>query len=314
MYQHRITPFGDYEKHELFSTAGGNRLALVPGFGACVLGLQLQGQSVLDGYQDPLEMNINRWAKNVLLFPFPNRLKQGRYEWEGQTYEFPINDGQTGNALHGFGMDKPMEVASVHRSAEQASISCVYRHAGRDGAFPFPFTFEAEFSLMGQASAAIHLRVRNEGPAAMPFGMGWHPYFRLADTADELSLELPACELIGLGSDMIPTGKRYPYDDFARLRPLGAAVLDNCFALVQQSGRAELLLVGSRGRLRYWQQAGPGKFPFVQIFTPPHRQSLAIEPMSCNIDAFNNGQGLLRLEPGQAAEADFGFDFYPAEG
>lgn len=312
MYQHRTAPFGDYVKHELYSTATGNRLALVPGFGACLLDLQLQGQAILDGYQDPLEMNINRWAKNVLLFPFPNRLREGRYHWEGQEYTFPVNDGQTGNALHGFGMDKPMQVAEVQTAAGEASIRCIYRHEAGYGSFPFPFTFEVEFRLMGAASAAISLQVRNEGSGPLPFGMGWHPYFRLADTADELSLELPACELVGLGPDMIPTGKRYPYDDFARLRPLGATVLDNCFALAQQSGQAELRLVGSRGQLRYWQEAGPGKFPFLQIFTPPHRQSLAIEPMSCNIDAFNNGEGLLRLAPGQAAEASFGFAYQPA--
>ena len=45
------------------------------------------------------------------------------------------------------------------------------------------------------------------------------------------------------------------------------------------------------------EQALRKQFPYFQVFTPPHRESVALEPMSCNVDAFNNRQGLIALEP-----------------
>lgn len=309
MYQHQTTPFGKYEKHSLADETAGNRIELVPGCGSCVLNLELQGQPLLDGYATADEMNINRWVKNVLLFPFPNRLKDGLYEWEGAEYRFPINDGQTGNALHGFGMDKPMEVIKVEAGEQEAAIHCAYVYGGDMGAYPFPFTFDVFFRIAAPGSAEITLRAHNNGNGPMPFGMGWHPYFQLSEKVDDMAMQLPPCNMIGVDQAMIPTGKYYEYTTFTQPRRIGPEVLDNCFALRQREGRIGILLRGEKGELRYWQEVGHGKFGYIQLFTPPHRRSLALEPMSCNIDAFNNGGGLIRLEPGEEAEASFGFAF-----
>ncbi len=309
MYQHTKSPFGKYEKHILSDEAAGNRLELVPGFGACILDIQLDGQSILDGYESPEEMAINRWAKNVFLFPFPNRLKQGVYEWEGQAYQFPINDGQTGNALHGFGMDKPMEVSEVDTGKDEARIKCRYHYEGQFDSYPFPFQLEATISLGAPASVKIEMQVQNTGKGPIPFGMGWHPYFQLSEEAGQVLLQLPPCNMIGVDQVMIPTGKRYEYTTFTQPRRITSEVLDNCFALRQKEGEVQLLLRGDKGELRYWQEVGEGKFGYLQLFTPPHRQSLAVEPMSCNIDAFNNEEGLLKLQAGERAAASFGFSF-----
>ena len=309
MYQQDISPFGKYEKYRLADDEAGNCIELVPGFGCCVLQITLQDEPILDGYSSPEEMNINRWIKNLLLFPFPNRLKQGEYQWEGQSYCFPINDGQTGNALHGFGMDKPMKVEEVKLEKEEASLKASYTYDGHLSAYPFPFLFEVTFRISNTRVVDIKLQVSNTGGKALPFGMGWHPYFSLSDKVEDASLLLTECDMVGVGQNMIPTGKLYEFSSFASHRPIGAEVLDNCFRLRQQDGNFALELQGTRGRLRYWQEAGAGKFGYIQLFTPPHRQSLAIEPMSCNIDAFNNGEGLIRLEPGESAAASFGFQF-----
>lgn len=310
MYQHHITPFGTHGRHELHDTDTGNLLSIVPAFGGCILDIRLQGHSILDGYKDATEMGINRWAKNLLLFPFPNRLRDGRYQWDGKAYQFPINDGPTGNALHGFPpQEQALEVTEVVTEAGWASIRCTYDYDARFEYYPFPFTLDFEVRISNPGSIQAMLRVRNDDRYSIPFGMGWHPYFQLGDTVDELALEVPPCEMVGIDQAMIPTGRQYEYTTFTQARRIGPEVLDNCFALRQQSGRVALLLSGAKGELRYWQETGPGKFGYLQLFTPPHRRSLAIEPMSCNIDAFNNGEGLLRLEAGQEATARFGFDF-----
>lgn len=307
MFHIKTEVFGDYEAYILADEQGINKLRLVPGFGSCVLQLQLNGQEVLDAYQSPKEMSINRWAKNVLLYPFPNRLKHGQYEWEGQKYGFPVNDVPTNNALHGFGTEQEMEVAASEATADHAQICCRFEYDGMFDYYPFPFRFDVVFTLRTGA-LDVKLSVENTGASALPFGMGWHPYFRLSDDLANHHLHLPPCEMVGVDSEMIPTGKRYEYTTFSQPRRIGSEVLDNCFALQQQEGRIQIHLSHAMQQLAYWQEVGETGFSFVQLFTPPHRSCLAIEPMTCNIDAFNNGEGLMRVEPGKRRTAVFGVE------
>lgn len=311
MYQHQTTPFGKWEKHTLSSPDGKNRIALVPGHGACVLDIAFDGISILDGYKSPQELDSNRWSKNVVLFPFPNRLKDGRYKWEGNTYQFPINDAGTGNALHGFGADKPMKINQLELSPEGATIGCEYQDEGKHPGYPFPFTFNIQFSIDRRNQLLVTISFRNDGTHAIPVGFGWHPYFQLSDQVDQLKLQFPSCELLSIDQRMIPNGKRYEYDQFANLKPLGATTLDNCFALKNGRVEASVYVEGKRGKMRYWQEMGKGKFNFLQVFTPPYRSAIALEPMTCNVDGFNNGEGLIKLPSGEVADAKFGLKFTP---
>ena len=63
----------------------------------------------------------------------------------------------------------------------------------------------------------------------------------------------------------------------------------------------QLVLEGAGRRIAV--KANARQCPFFQVFTPPHGESIALEPMSCNVDAFNNGEGLVALEPGKEWKA-----------
>jgi len=308
MYEHHITEFGKYTRHEIIHSEKGNRLQLLSDYSGCALSLQLRGVEILDAYQKPIEVDLNRWFKNLPLFPFPNRLDQGQYLWEGTMYQFPVNDIQTGNALHGFSANKQMDEVEVQTEEEQASVHCRYSFDGKNAGFPFPFEFEMRFDIHNTEGVTIELAATNTGTAAMPFGLGWHPYFQLGEAVGRLSLQLPPVEMVGLDEHMIPTGKQYAYDRFRKLAKIGAEVLDNCFRLSGNEPKATLTLASEKHTLSYWQECGEEQFPYLQLFTPPHRQSLAIEPMSCNVNAFNSGDGLWRLEPGERKGARFGFN------
>lgn len=312
MFQHSIESFGVFQKHILSSPDGAHRLAFVPGHGACLLELQLHGVPVLDGYDTPEAMIENKYGKNIVLYPFPNRLKGGTYQWQGKTYQFPINNAATGNAIHGFGRDRPMQIARTDINAEGASITCVRHEAGDEAAYPFIFSFFITFTLHADGLFEMEMKIRNHSEMPIPAGMGWHPYFSLADSVDEMSLQLPPCRGVEIDETMIPTGRLLPEERFDEIRLIGEQVIDNCFALTGDEPVAEVLLSGPKGRLRYRQEAGPGKFLFVQVFTPPHRRSIAVEPMTCNIDAFNNGMGLWSLEPGEEAVAAVRVRWEPA--
>ena len=311
MFKHKIEDFGPFEKHLITDEANGHALAITPDRGACLLSLRFGGREVLDGYQTYQEVDFNRWGKNMPLFPFPNRLRDGAYTWHDRTYHFPIDDGPTGNAIHGFAMESEFALADLDLRAGQATVTYVFPYDGRNPAYPFPCSVSLVYQIHGAAGEfRMEMAVTNEGDENIPVGMGFHPYFQLGDSVADYVLKMPPCEMIGLDERMLPTGKRYPYDEFTEGRLLQTTVLDNGFALLDSGeGRFVVEVEGPAGRLHYWQQTGHHRFNYIQLFTPPYRTSLAIEPMTCMVDAFNNGEGLIRLAPGQTTKARWGIGF-----
>lgn len=311
MYHHQIVPFGEYQKHIFKNPISQNSFSIVPEAGGCVLDIVFQNNSILDGYKTPEELQFNKWAKNCLLYPFPNRLKDGQYQWEGKTYQFPINDSHTGNALHGFGMAKEMTVEDTNVTTDTAQITCTYAYDGKQEHYPFPFTITVKFEISDEQKFSVNIGIQNDGIGNIPIGWGWHPYFKLTDKVDDLSLQVPTCEWIGVDGRMIPTGKRYTYEEFKQMKKIGSTVLDNAFAVVKeaQESNFEVVLQSEQHRLNYWQETGENKYNFIQLFTPPYRSSIAIEPMTCNIDALNNQEGLLVLQAQERLTTTFGLNY-----
>lgn len=309
MYQLEVSPFGAIEKLTFYNDASGNRFSVLPAFGGVVSELVFNGISVLDGYPQPEELLEPKWKKSGILFPFPNRLKDGRYEWRGKAYQFPINDPDTGSALHGLSKEQAMEVSEVHVNENSASITCVYAEKGESAAYPFPFTLSVTFRMEESASFMLEMRFRNDGDQEIPVGLGWHPYFQLSEKADDLRLQLPLCEWIEFDERKLPTGFRQPFLDFSDAALIGDVELDNCLAMPNDENKIFVTLQGERGTLRYWQETGAGKFNFLQLFVPEHRKSIGVEPMTCMTDGFNSGDGLIVLAPQEVAAARAGVIF-----
>ena len=310
MFKQTIKPFGSFKKYSFNDDATGNGFDLVPQYGACLLDLRFAGKSVLDGYTTPEELIANHWSKNIVLFPFPNRLRDGVYHHRGLKYQFEQNNPATNNAIHGFGKNARMEVlksgvlpthpksqiSNLKSQISTAYCKCTYTDDGSHPAYPFPFKFEIEMSMTGD-DFTVEMKFTNEGRHPIPVGLGWHPYFKIAETSNEVSLQLPECNMIEIDDRMLPTGNQKPYTDFQKIRNIGNDFLDNGFYITGVNKTAETILQSEQGRLTVWQETGAAKWNFVQVFTPPHRQSIAIEPMTCNIDAFNNHDGLILLHP-----------------
>ena len=309
MFSHTQEAFGSFIVHHIINKETDTGFSVVPARGGNLLDIRFREVSVLDAYQTPIELDINKWAKSVLLYPFPNRMKDGKYNWNSQSYQFPINDTSTDNALHGLGMNQSMNIKRVRTEKDSGSLCCQYIDQGTHEYYPFPFTLCAIFTI-SEAGFEVDLQVTNNGNEAIPFGFGWHPYFSLSEKIENTRLTLPEVEMIGIDQRMIPTGKRYTYDEFANGKQIQSTVLDNCFAFQPAGdGLFRLRLEGEKGTLDYWQEAGENQYKYLQLFTPPMRESIAIEPMTCNVDGFNNGEGLLEVTPNETMNARFGFSF-----
>lgn len=243
----------------------------------------------------------NPYYKGVLLYPFVNRLAGGQYQFDGHLYAFAVNEPSTETALHGFIFNRTPEIAVNHSARDSVSVSLVFEHDKSFAAYPFDGRLSVTYRLSDSEGLAVEFKVENTGKHAMPVALGWHPYFCLPGQLADWQLSLPKVKMVEINQRLLPTGGLAQFEGFNQLHPLGEIRLDNCFALTQKNATQSTKLWSPKvgAGLNIWQQAGESQFNYLQLCIPPTRDSIAIEPVSANIDALNNHQGLITLTPGE---------------
>jgi aldose 1-epimerase len=287
----------DGKRFEL--TAGGYRAVLAE-VGANLAGLWHDGRPVtVEHSPDQLPPK----SSGAVLLPWPNRIAGGRYRFDGADYQLPLTEPALGNASHGL-------VKWVRWSASEVaedSVTLVHDLVPQTG-YPFELQLQLSYSLDAEAGLNVHTVVSNTGRSAAPFGAGFHPYLDLADhELDTAELLVPAELVLDTDERSIPTGLHpvvgTPFD-LRTIRPIGSLRLDHGFA--ELTGSAALLRTEQRTVELRWDAA----YRYLQVFTPPFitpgRNAVAIEPMSCPANAFNSGEGLIRLQPGEDWTGNWG--------
>lgn len=299
------------ESTPLVLEAGQSRLTLEPNFGGMINELTVptpQGpRNVIAGIERS-ECATNPGYRGAVLFPFPNRLRGGLYHFGGQELAFAVNETALNNALHGFLHRTPAEVINQTASGDISSVTLVYAVDGTEPGYPFQAEVRMVYQLSATGALQVEMQVENQDSQPIPVGLGWHPYYTLGASIDDCSLQLPAVERVLVDERMLPTGERLVDERFNAPAGLAGVELDNCFVLGPEATEAAALFASEREGfgLQLWQQTGPRGLNFMQVYTSPDRQSLAVEPMSCGIDAFNTGEGLVVIKPGQSYSGVFG--------
>lgn len=257
--------------------------------------------SVVQGYADYKEVPSFPGSRSGILFPFPNRLKEGKYSYQGIQYQFPTEEKHHGNAIHGMVRKEAFQLEDYHVNEEGGSAKLSYLYSGDRNYYPFPFGLYLEFRYSNNQLETF-FTVENRGNTKMPVGLGWHPYFKVGQTViDEVELKLPIVSQVMLNEINLPTGEVKDYLRFENFEPIADSNFDDCFKLIMQDRSA--IYSFSQG---FGLALEPSKeFLFLQVYIPGDRQSIAIEPMNCNVDAFNNQEGLMNLEKGSTYKASF---------
>ena len=310
MYSIKKTQFGPYDHYQIKNAKEDESIGIIPAFGGLLNDWNVSVQSgllgLLQNYKDhqELEEKIDVNFQGPKLIPYPNRIEDGRYTFEGKEYQFDHAKIGESNSIHGFLCRLPMLVKDQKCQSDRASITLVHSYDGSVKGYPFSFDVELVYQLDTTDGLTILTRIKNTGDSNLPFGDGWHPYFACADGVSELELEFNAKGKLEKNRLGIPTGKVDNHNEFEVLKPLGSTQLDDCFQLRDDH---LLLRYPSKGlTLSFWQEMGAGKYNYLQLYTPEDRLSIAIEPMTCAPNAFNSGDGLIEIAPEETIELRHG--------
>jgi aldose 1-epimerase len=254
-------------------------------------------QPVLDGY--PAD-EMASGGRGQILLPWPNRLADGQYEFDGQSLQVSVDEQATRTATHGLARWANW---TVEAAAENRATARLMLHP-RPG-YPFSLAVEVSY-VLDSRGLSVRTVARNVGRTRLPFGLGFHPYVTVGTPlVNSARLTLRASRFLETDERLLPTGRMLDVVgsafDFRDARPIGELEIDTCFTELERDadGRAWVQVSGERD-VRMWLD---GVFGFLQVFTGDtlvperRRQGLAVEPMTCPANAFRSGLGLLVLEP-----------------
>jgi len=307
MFKAEIQAF-DNSRKVVLSHSSGLKAEILADYGAALNAFFIPTRNqtylnIIDGYNSANEPNESgAHYKGVFLFPFPNRLKNGEWMHEGKKLQFPINEGARNNALHGNLFNCSFEIVETSESVEMASVLLSYKPKTIPDYYPFDFQIDIEYILTESEGLTVKTTVHNLADKNLPFGLGWHPYFKTGSLINDLVFLLKDVKAIDVDSQMIPTGSTFDFRIFDNPQTIGEVSLDTGFELqTKEIYKVQILDPEKKLKFTVWQEAGEDGYQYIQIYTPPHRQSIAIEPMSARANALqDNSGGLQSLAPGNS--------------
>lgn len=287
-----------------FTLQADGYAASIAGVGASLRSLTYEGRDLVL----PFDADQVRPAfRGAVLVPWPNRVVDGQFYFDGQHHELALTEPERTHALHGLAAWVTWDPVEV------AADRVVLRHeiAPQSG-YPFQVEVTVTYSL-SKHGLSWEVSAVNVGSQRAPYGAAPHPYLIAGEgTVDEWTLSLPAEQVLAVTPDrLIPLDLHDvgSYDagslDFRDPRAVGGTFIDHAFTDIKwEQGRmahVDLVARSGTGVRMSWES----DCPWVQIHTPQApgpdgwRSALAVEPMTCPPDAFNSGTDLVVLGPDQ---------------
>ena len=292
---------------EQLEVAFGDQRAVIVEVGAGLRSYSVGGHDVLDGYAAD-EMSPS--GRGQVLLPWPNRLQDGRYEFDGRQHQLALTEPEAHNAIHG------LVRWGAWRVEEREPHRVVMEHALHpQPGYPFSLELRLEYAL-SESGLEVRTTATNVGGDACPYGAGAHPYLTVGtQTVAPVELHAPGASMLLSDDRGLPVGREAvdgTEHDFRRPRTIGSTVLDNCFTDLARGedglARVRLRNPETDAALTLWVDES---YPYLMLFTGDplpdvNRRSLAVEPMTCPPNAFRSGEALIRLEPGESTTGAWG--------
>ena len=267
------------------------------------------GRPVLDGFA---EDELGTGARGLPLVPWPNRLHEGRYAFDGVSYALPLDEPEHASALHG--LARHLSWTPVEVAADRVTMAVTLWPRQQ---WPFTLSVRVEYALTADGLVVTTV-AQAAGAGPVPYASGHHPYLTVGTpTVDDAELTLPARTWLPTDDAQIPTGTADVAGtplDFRSRRPVGDVRVDHAFTDLARDAdglaRAVLRNPADGREAELWVD---GAYGWLEVFTGDalpdparRRRGLALEPMTAPPNALQTGQGVVRLEPGQTHTARWG--------
>jgi aldose 1-epimerase len=287
-----------------FEFAAGGYRAVVAECGATLRLLEYDGRPLIHGFGDD---EMSTAGRGQLLMPWPNRIRDGAYSFDGRDLQLGLTEPAQHNASHG--LVRWAAWSPEEHCATSASLS--YRLMAQSG-YPWTIDLHVLYDLSADG-LTVTQTATNLSDRPAPYAAGAHPYLTAGvGPVDGWELTLPASLRLLADDRQIPVGDEAvagtPYD-FRVARPLRDTVLDHAFGDLARDhdGVATVQVRDPRTGhgAALWLDA---HHPWVMVFSAdagwdPPRQALAVEPMTAPPDAFRSGRDLVTLAPaGEAGD------------
>ncbi|OXM84374.1 aldose 1-epimerase [Paenibacillus rigui] len=252
-----------------------------------------------------------------VLFP-PNRYEDGKFPWNGKTYEFPVNEPSTGNHLHGFLHNIPWSVEYYGANEQESWVTLVQKVTPGHPVYsylPHAFTIKLRYTL-SEHGLLQHLFVRNDGEDAMPCLLAFHTAinapFAPNSSASDYTFQMTIGNRWALNERMLPTGEFQPLTADEEMMKRGGlspffAAMDNHYTVEPQNGRNRMELTDNRNNVTLVYDVGTSFKQWMiwnnnateGFFCPEPQVNLVNAPRS-SLPA--DEIGLFSLEPGEIWE------------
>lgn len=290
------------EQYEIIS---GTRRAVVTEVGATLRSFSVDGRDVVRGFGVEDQISGGRGQN---LIPWPNRIRDGRYVFNGATQQLALTEPARHNASHGLARYVPWVLIDKQADAVTNRVR-IYPQQGWPGVLEATITHR-----VNENGLTVTVNATNIGGAELPFGYGAHPYLTVGEsTVDDVAITVPAESYLEADDRLLPikispvAGTAY---DLRGGPVLGSVNLDTALTDLARDadGRWRVKLVLGD---RYAEVWGDETMQWIQVFSggPSRNSSIAVEPMTCGPDAFNDGpthDGMRVLAPGATFLGEWG--------
>lgn len=303
MFSRFTNKIGQYKElvYSCKNTLGDFNLGILSDYGATLNRFEIPFQNktfnLIQGYN--IADDFKKAYRGVLLAPFPNRIKNGRYTFKGKNYQLPINRPKENNALHGFLYNKPFEVLENNVTQNKVVLTLQHNYNGNVDGYPLKFKTIVTYTWDAPFTIKISIAITNLDDKLMPLGLGWHPYFQFPQNINHLTLKMDTKSKFLVDDQMIPNLETLAYASFKKTKKIGAITFDDCFELNGLETNHQTILTDDLNNISLTIEQDISTFKYLQVYTPPSRDCIAIEPMTCVPDAFNNKLGLIEMKPGE---------------
>ncbi len=301
MFEQRWVPQNGRQVLWITNPATGTRLAVCPEHGASLLGLDLAGQTVI---ATPVSFPDDYRFEGAVLSPFPNKIRDGRYAFDGREFALPKNAFQGKHAAHGLLYNQKFGWEDSQLLPERAAVTLGHTYSGEQPGYPFRYHLSVCY-VLEDAALRVTFTTTNLADCQTPYGLGFHPYFTLPPGSGDTKLVVPPCELLEFDAENLPSGSSKVFSNYAAGGSLDGLSFNHCFKIPKGQPDFRITVEPGRGAAPVTIEfiEGESAFSYFQLFKTQQGSEIAVEPMTCAPDAFNNGIGLMLLASGQVVSS-----------